>query len=274
MDLGRYEIETYTVSINGQQVQRQRIIYIGNNDTDIFVERYTGAIRDGYKGANLGFKNIEWTDIKTHVVGESVVIFDKSAPPKPLIYLTLASIESIQIDGGNKLTIIDSQIDPVTLEFASEFDYNQSYSILNYLLQNPNLDINSLVEDTTPPTVYFWENFYSNPILIDGNSATGPWSTDDSATFSVAINWSTFTGPQPITKSDLINETTGLIYTVTDNREGNITLIENDVKIYQNSVDVSNLITQINTTGTYYIKIGIKDLGQNLIEPTVIMTIV
>jgi hypothetical protein len=49
MNLGKYEIETYYVVINGQTETRQRIVYTGNNGEDLFIERYFGNIREGYK---------------------------------------------------------------------------------------------------------------------------------------------------------------------------------------------------------------------------------
>ena len=47
MQLGRYEIESYYVVIDNQTESRQRIVYIGNNGEEYFIERYYGNIRDG-----------------------------------------------------------------------------------------------------------------------------------------------------------------------------------------------------------------------------------
>lgn len=272
MNLGRYEIESYTASFGTSSETRQRVIYIGINEQDRFIERYYGDIRDGYSGVNLVFRDVEWTDIKTHIIGESIVINDKT--PQPLIYLTLASIESIRREENFTLVIIDSQSEPVRLQFANEFHYNQSYSLLNYILQNPDQDVNSFSADTTPPTIFFYEQFYGNNILLVGDPNPNYWSTDDGLTFSVDINWSSFSGPNPLTKSDLIDEATGLVYTITDNREGELSLVPDYVSIYQNGGLMSSLVNQISTTGSYTIKINLRDLGQNLISPTIFFEIV
>ena len=52
MNLGKYEIETYYVVVNGQTETRQRVVYTGLNEEDIFIERYYGSIREGYRGFN------------------------------------------------------------------------------------------------------------------------------------------------------------------------------------------------------------------------------
>ena len=92
MDLGKYEVETYIVLVNGQSENRQRIIFNGNNDENFFIERYYGSIRSGYKGANTFFKNLSWTNIKSHIVGESIVINDNSSPQKPQIYFNISNL--------------------------------------------------------------------------------------------------------------------------------------------------------------------------------------
>lgn len=272
MNLGRYEIESYTASFGTYSETRQRIIYIGINEQDRFIERYYGdSIRDGYSGVNLVFTNLEWTDIKTHVLGESIVVNDKT--PQALIYLTLASIESIRREQNFTLLVIDSQSDAVRLRFVDEFNYNQAYSLLNYILQNPDQNVNSFTSDTTPPTIFFYEQFWTNDILLQGNPTPNYWSTDDGLTFSVELNWSSFTGPKPITKSDLIDDNTGLVYTITDNREGQLSLVPDYISIYENALLVSNLVSQISSTGSYVVKINLRDLGQNLISPTIFFEI-
>jgi hypothetical protein len=273
MNIGKYEIETYYVVINGQTETRQRIIYTANGGEDFFIERYYGSIRDGYKGSNTYFKNLNWSDIKSHIPGETIVINDKSTPPKPQIYLTIASIESIQRDGSNRLIVVDTQIDPVTLEFLTPFDYDQAYSILNYVLQNPYTDIDLLVADQIPPIIFFNEYFFAEVINLQGAApgSQGPYSTDDGLNFLVSIDLSTFAGPKPITKNDLIQ---GLIYDVSDNRDGSIGVVEDEILIYKDVINPVNLVDQINSGGNYIIKINIKDLGQNQNNATIVLSVV
>lgn len=271
MNLGRYEIETYYVIVNSQTETRQRIIYTGLNQEDIFIERYYGTIRSGYKGSNTFFKNLSWTNIKSHIVGESIVINDNSNPPKPQIYLSISSIESIQRDDDVTLVIVDSQIEPISLEFISAFDCDQSYSLFSYLLQNSELDIDSISSDIDPPTVFFNEYFFGEKIMLNGSLASGPFSSEDGDSFKVDIKLSDFEGPIPISKSDLI---TGLVYDITDNRDGDINLTENDISIYKDVININNLVNQISESGVYLCKFHLHDLGQNQNSSTVVFAVI
>jgi hypothetical protein len=271
MNLGKYEIETYYVVVNGQTETRQRVVYTANNNEDFFIERYFGSIRDGYRGSNTYFKNLSWQDIKSHIVGESFVLNDKSNPPKPQIYLNISSIESVQRNSENRLTIVDTQIEPITLEFLTTFDYDQAYSILNYLLQNPLVDIDQISSDTVPPIIFFNEFFFAEQIFLQGSTQSGPFSTDDGDNFIVNINFSTFEGPNPITKSDI---SIGLIYDVVDNRDGSLSIVDEDIFIYKDVISSGNLVENINSPGNYIIKINIKDLGQNQNNVTIVFSVV
>jgi hypothetical protein len=271
MNLGKYEIETYYIVVNSQTEARQRIIYTGNNGEDFFIERYYGSVRDGYRGSNTHFKNLSWSDIKTHIIGESILINDQSVPPRPQIYLSISSIESIKRDGNNSLVVVDNQIEPVTLEFLTEFDYDQAYSILNYLLQSPMSDLNSLSSDIIPPVVFFNEYFFAEPIKLDGSNLPGPFSSEDGSTFLIDIDLVQFSGPNPITKNDIVS---GLIYDIIDNRDGSLTLTTNDISIYKDVISSENLVTEISTPGNYLCRFHLHDLGQNQNNSTVVFAVV
>ena len=58
------------------------------------------------------------------------------------------------------MVVIDNQIEPITLEFISVFDKNQAYSLFNLILQDSNIDLNSIISDLTPPTIFFNEYFF------------------------------------------------------------------------------------------------------------------
>jgi hypothetical protein len=270
MNLGKYEIETYYVVVNGQTETRQRVVYTGLNEEDIFIERYYGSIREGYRGSNTFFKDLEWIDIRTHIVGESIVINDNSSPPKPQIYLSVSSIESVQREGDINLIIYDNQSDPINLKFVSKYDCDQAYSVFSYVLQNHNVDIDSIINDITPPTIFFNEYFFAEQIKLDGSDLSGPFSTNDGSTFRVDINFSTFEGPNPITRSDI---GTGLIYSISDNRDGEMNLTEQDFTIYKDVINVDNIVDEISSLGIYLCKFYIQDLGQNQNNSTVVFSI-
>lgn len=258
MNLGRYEIETYNVVVNGNSVERQRIIYYANNGVDFFTERYYGEVREGYIGKTFRFRNLTYNCICSHVLNESIVINDSQGVP--LVYITISSIQSIQRDGDVRLIVTDSQVDPVNLEFISPFDSNQAYSMLNQLLQNPELDLNNMSIDTIPPQIFFNDSFYGTGIVMVGSLDIGPFSTNDGNLFSITINRTTFQGPFPINKAAILN---GLIYDVIDNRDDNLNVAEGNITIYKDVADISNVVESINSAGYYIVKLSIVDLSGN-----------
>ena len=272
MQLGRYEIESYYVVIDNQTESRQRIVYIGNNGEEYFIERYYGNIRDGYIQSNSSLRNLNFTDIKSHIPGESIVLMDKNIPPKPMVYIYLSTIRSIERDGDLKLTIIDSQVDPTTLEFLTVFDCDQAYSMLIYGLENKLVDLGSLESDITPPTIVFKEYFFGEKVHIDGNqSHEGLLSTNDGDLFRVSINLSKYEGPTPISKDDIIF---GLIHDITDNRDGKMSIISDDVLIYKDTISAAGEVSEIRGNGNYIVRFNLIDLGRNRNTTTVVISII
>lgn len=271
MELGRYEIESYYVVIDSKTESRQRIVYIGNNGEDYFIERYYGNIRDGYVQSNTFLRNLNFTDIKSHIPGESIVIYDKNIPPKPIIYIYLSSIQSIERDGEIKMTIIDSQVDPTTLEFLTAFDCDQAYSMLIYVLENKMADIGKLGADINPPVIFFKENFFGSNIHLNSDmTLRGPLSTSDGDLFRIDIDSSNFNGPLPISKDNIIS---GLIYDITDNRDGSIYLAKDDVLIYKDAINAASEVHEIQGIGNYMIRFNLIDLGRNKNTTTIVISI-
>lgn len=273
MILGRYEIETYFVVLNDQTTTRERIIYTGINEVDIFIERYYGTIRAGYRGANTIFRNLSYDSLRTHIAGESIVLNDSSSPPQPQIYFTIASIESIQRDGALKLVIIDTQIDPITLEFLTPFDCNQAYSVLNYLLQNIDIDINELEEDSQAPIIFFNELFFGHLIKLDipaNPELSGPFSSEDGTQFRIDFQWDSFGGDKPLTKGAILE---GLIYDITDDRDGSLATSDGDILVYKDTISPASEVNSIGGPGTYILKFQLSDFVKNQNSTTVIFSI-
>ena len=271
MKLGRYEIESYYVVIDNQTESRQRIVYIGNNGEDCFIERYYGNIRDGYSQSNTFLRNLNFTDIKSHIPGESIVIYDKNIPPKPMIYIYLSSIQSIEREGDLKMTIIDSQVDPTTLEFLTGFDCDQAYSMLIYVLENKMADIGKLGTDIMPPVIFFKENFFGSSIHLNSDmTRRGPLSTNDGDLFRIDIDSSKFNGKLPISKEYIIS---GLIYDITDNRDGGISISGDDVLVYKDTISTTSEVSEINGIGNYMVRFNLADLGRNKNTTTIIISI-
>jgi hypothetical protein len=100
--------------LTGNGTNRIPQLYLTNPNTNynVVLDVMVGIIDDNYSFFNdtvnqtaTSFVNLEYTDIKSHVVGESIVVNDKSTPIRPLIYMNLSDINSIEISG--KILIID-----------------------------------------------------------------------------------------------------------------------------------------------------------------------
>ena len=101
----------------------------------------------------------------------------------------------------------------------------------------------------------------------------GPLSTQDGDIFRIDIDLSVYEGPMPIKKEDIIS---GLVYDITDNRDGSISLETPDVHIYKDVIGVSNEVEEIaDVTGSYMVRFNLNDLGQNDISAkTVIISLI
>jgi hypothetical protein len=274
-NIGRYEIETYDVSINGVTETREKILYYNNNNEDFFIERYYGVIRDGYEQTEIIFDNLRWDDIKTNVVGESFYISDRGIPPTPYVYFTIADIDSIQRESLIQLKVIDSTNNPIVLLFETEFDCNQAYSLIILLLDDPKADTSTITVDSTGPVIYFNKLFY-NVDVLDNNFQTGTFSSDIVTSLILNIETNTmghgipqFSGTLPITKSNLKDN---LINKVSDNRDVSINIMDNDITINSGSPNGME-IHEISTTGTFFVKIEISDLVKNITQFTVLVNI-
>ena len=153
--------------LTGNTTNRVKQLYLTNPNTkyDVNLDVMIGVIDDQYSFFNDGinqsgtsFTGLEYTDIKSYVVGQSIVINDKSSPIRPLIYLTLSNIQSIERN-GSIIIIDDSSFGVIFLQFLTEYDSVQAQSLLSYILSNPNIDIELLnpVADSQPPVIYFYD---------------------------------------------------------------------------------------------------------------------
>jgi GTP-binding protein TypA/BipA len=122
-----------------------------------------------------------------------------------------------------------------------------------------------------PPIIFFNEYFFAETIKLDGSNLPGPFSSEDGSIFRVDIVLSDFQGPNPITKDDVV---LGLIYDITDNRDGSLSLTRDDISIYKDVISSENLVTEISTSGNYLCRFHLHDLGQNQNNSTVVFSIV
>jgi hypothetical protein len=282
-----YPVQNFTFAqllvLTGNSTNRVPQIYLTNPSTKypVILDIMVGIIDDNYSFFNdtlnqsgSTFTGLEFTDIQSFVVGESLVIYDKGIPAKPLIYFGLPYINSIALN-GTFLIIDDESQGTIFLNFLTEYDAAQAHSLLNYVLENPNVDISTLVPpyDEVKPVIY-WNSTSGTPggdyIAFNGSTASVPYDTTDGFTFSTTISksvWGSYSGVVGATATLYKEELrTLLIDYITDNRDGTMSMQDSDMII----TATSGVVTQISQIGTYSLTFQFEDLAQNNLENVVV----
>ena len=253
--------------LTGNSSNRIEQIYLTNPNPDYAVELevMVAVIDDEYSFFNnfnhqvgRSYIGLDLIDIKTHVPGESIVIYDKSTPNKPLTYFTITNIQNV-VRTLHILNVKDSVLGDTFLEFSTEENAIQAESLLNHIVNNPSVNINNLcpLEDLEPPVIYFNQNYENTGDFITFNGLTAAsYNTLDGSTFSTQIEFATYATSSMITKTDLLD---GLIDSVVDNRDGTMSLTDDSINISSgtNSYDV------ITASASYEITFNIEDIAKN-----------
>ena len=261
--------------LTGNSTNRIKQLYLTNPNSkyDVQLEVMIGIIDDNYSFFNdtlnqsgTSFTGLEYTDIHSYIVGESIVINDKSVPAKPLIYITLNNIQSIERT-GTILIIDDSSLGTIFLQFLTDNDAAQAQSLLNYVLENPNIDIDNLpvIEDIIDPTLYFYSNVGASAsfdyISFNGATHSSGFNTGNGFTFSTTISLT-----QSGTVSGTVIDKPQLIYLlidyIEDNRDG-LMGIQSSNLIITGTAGVVNSIVQ---SGTYSLTFDFSDIAQNYLD--------
>lgn len=268
--------------LTGNSTHRIPQIYLTNPSTkypvslDIMVgviDNNYSIFTDTFNQYGSSFTGLEYTDIHSHIVGQSIVINDKSSPVKPLVYIILNDINSIEIS-GQILIIDDSSRGSIFLQFLTQEDAYQAHSLLSYVLDNPNIDIDALspVADNESPTVYFYSHVGNDDsldyIAFNGATAGIPYNTSYGYTFSTSISLTqSGTASGYLDKPQLINL---LIDYVDDNRDGDMSLLPSNLIV--NSA-TGSAIDRILTTGTYSMTFDLCDIAHNYVYATMSLII-
>jgi hypothetical protein len=271
--------------LTGNSTHRVPQLYLTNPSTKypVYIDVMVGIIDDSYSiftdtlnQSGTSFTGLEYIDIHTHIVGESIVINDKSSPVRPLIYIKLSDINSIE-RSGQILIIDDSSLGTIFLQFRTETDTYQSHSLLNYVLQNPNTDIDNLnpVIDNFDPVIYFYSQvgntqsgdyiLYNDGITIGATFST-PYNTfDNGFTFSTNISLlqSGTASGTVIDKPQLINL---LVDYITDNRDGYMSILPSNLIISGTGGSVSSILN----TGTYSLTFDFSDIAHNYLDGVIV----
>lgn len=265
------------IVLTGNSTNRIKQLYLTNPNSkyavtlDIMVavidDTYT-FFTDTINQTGTSFTGLEYTDIKTYVVGESIVINDKNSPVRPLIYLNLSNINSLQRN-SNILIIDDESLGTIFLQFLTEFDAIQSLSLLNYVLENPNTDIDTIdpLADTEDPILYFLETsgVGGDYISFNGSTSSVPYDTSFGNTFSTSISISSF-GTASGTYIDKPQLIYLLVDYIEDNRDGLMNLLPQNLIISGTAGEV----TTITSVGTYSVTFDFSDISQNYLDGVII----
>lgn len=265
------------IVLTGNSTNRIKQLYLTNPNSkyavtlDIIVavidDTYT-FFTDTINQTGTSFTGLEYTDIKTYVVGESIVINDKNSPVRPLIYLNLSNINSLQRN-SNILIIDDESLGTIFLQFLTEFDAIQSLSLLNYVLENPNTDIDTIdpLADTEDPILYFLETSGTGGdyIAFNGSTSSVPYDTSFGNTFSTSISISSF-GTASGTYIDKPQLIYLLVDYIEDNRDELMNLLPQNLIISGTAGEV----TTITSVGTYSVTFDFSDIAQNYLDGVII----
>lgn len=268
-----YPVKSFTFAqmlvLTGNSSNRIPQLYLTNPNTKypVMLDVMVASIDDSYSFFNddlnqnaTSFTGLEYTDIKSFVVGESIVIYDKGTPKRALVYFGLPYIESLSQE--STFIIIDDQTyGTVFLNFVSEFHANQAFSLINYVLENPNVDIDTItLPDETPPVIYFNSKAGitgSYIVNYTGLTAGTPYNTGtDGLTYSTTIslvNW----GTSSVIYKDKLTDL--LIDNIYDVRDGNINIMDSDLLI----MGTQGMVNSISAVGTYSLTFNFTDLAHN-----------
>jgi len=257
--------------LTGNSTNRIKQLYLTNPNTkySVSIDVMIGVIDDNYSFFNdtlsqsgTTFTNLEYTDIKSHIIGESFKINDKGTPVRALIYLQIVNIETIE-KSGNILIIDDASYGTIFLQFLTDFDAFQAHSLLNYIIENPNIDISTINLDNIDPVITFYTQVYPDGDLISFNNEVdnAPYNTSNGLTFSTSISiseYGTMSGTL-IDKSQLIYL---LIDNVSDNRDGTMSLMQSNININ----NINGVVENITQSGTYSLTFNFSDIAHNQLD--------
>jgi hypothetical protein len=261
--------------LTGNSTNRIKQIYLSNpsDKYEVILDCMVAVIDDEssfyvdtINQVGTSLTGLEVGDIKSYVIGESIVIYDKNIPAKPLLYIQLVNINAIE-RSGSILIVDDNSQGTLLLQFLTEGDAIQAHSLLNYVLENPSIDIDTIVpvEDNIDPVLYFLSQVGNTGDWISFNGATAgvPYNTSYGYTFSTSISLGTYGSYSVINKNDLISL---LVDYVSDNRDGLMGITESNIILTYNSNNVNN----ITSTGSYYMTFDYSDIAQNYLDGVIV----
>jgi hypothetical protein len=270
-DLAKVYPMAQMMVLTGNSTNRIKQLYLSNPSTKypVSLDVMVGVIDDTYTFFNdsvnqssTSFVGLNWTDIQSQIIGESIKIMDKGTPTRPLIFIEIVNIETIE-KTGNILIIDDASYGTIFLQFLTEYDAYQAHSLLNYVIENPMIDISQYQSgDNQDPIVHFYNQVGQTGefISFNGGFPDDP-NTSMGLTFSTTISlldYGTASGTY-LDKPGLIEL---LISSISDNRDGTMSMQPSNLII----TGTSSTVSTINLPGTYSVTFNFSDIAHNTLE--------
>ena len=267
------------IVLTGNSSNRIKQLYLTNPNANyaVTLDVMVAVIDDTYSffpdtinQSGTSFTGLSYTDISSHIVGESIVISDVNN--RPLIYINLSSINSITRT-STVLSIDDETLGTLLLMFLTEYDAIQAQSILSYVLSNPSINISDIdpLADSIDPVIYFKTYVGGTGATISSSLTTSvPTYAGGSSysvtgyTFSTSISLSTYGLSNVITKNNLVDL---LISSVVDNRDDVMSITGSNLILLGTE---SNLVSSITSTGTHSLSFDFSDIAQNYLDGIII----
>jgi hypothetical protein len=277
--------------LTGNSTNRVPQLYLTNPNANyaVTLDILVANIDDTYNYFNdvvnqsgLSFTSLAYTDIETYVPDHSIVVLDIDR--NPLAYIGITSITSIYRT-GLIVTIQETTLGKIFLEFINDYNAKQAYSMLNYIWHNVGanppviIDSNHIYVDNIPPAVYFnltvGATASGATISMTGATMSGPYDTSMGTNFSttlILVDYGTLV-PTPTVGTGSVALSDLLISKVEDNKDGLIGIDNTNIILKDNNLSRVNSIT---TTGTYSMSFNISDYAGNSIDTntSVVLTVI
>lgn len=277
-DLSKIYTFSHLLTLTGNSEHRIKQVYLNNPNATypVHLDVMVAVLDDTYTFFNdfvnqtaTTFTGLEYTDIQSFVVGQSIVVYDKSTPKNALTYFTIQDISSMEREG--RIVTIEDSLKVVVLKFLTDNDAAQALSILNYVTEHPWVEISSITpsEDTADPVMFFFSRVggisgTGSYIAFNGNTASVPYDTTSGLTFSTSIELSIYGSQSVLSKQRLIDI---MIDKIVDARDGTMSMVPANVLLENSSLAQ---VTQIGATGSYEMSFDFSDIALNYLDGVII----
>jgi hypothetical protein len=277
-DLSKIHTFSQLITLTGNSEHRVKQIYLNNPNATypVYLDVMVAVLDDTYNFFNdfvnqtaTTFTGLEYTDLQSFVVGQSIVLYDKSTPKNALTYFTIADISSMERDG--KVVTVEDSLKVVMMKFLTDNDAAQAMSILNYVTENPWVEIANITpsDDTVDPVMFFYSSVggaggTGSYIAFNGETASVPYDTTSGLTFSTSIDITVYGTSNVITKQGLINI---LIDKIVDARDGTMSIIPSNILIANDNLAQ---VSQISGTGSYEMTFDFSDIALNYLDGVIV----